>query len=151
MVIVAPLGKVLVRSEGTNSIPLSVPMRAALNKSPGNLVKESAWVVKRRHNPHPCLFLSTSLGATERTYVHVQMNNKMTKSKDWKLKRADYKISTGSDKKLDLETITCHNARCTMLEDDYDVATRRHVVELNLNSALVCQASSKTLKKNTHT
>lgn len=42
--------------------------------------------------PYPALFLSTSPGATARTYVHVHMNSRMTSNSDWKLKSADYDI-----------------------------------------------------------
>jgi hypothetical protein len=37
----------------------------------------------------PDLFLSMRLGATERTYVQVQMRRRITSRSDWKLNRAD--------------------------------------------------------------
>jgi hypothetical protein len=67
------------------------PILAALNNSPGKLFALSTHVnTQIRDFTHPTLFLSTSLGATERTYVHVQMNSRMTSSNDWKLKSADF-------------------------------------------------------------
>ena len=45
---------------------------------------------------YPALFLSTSPGATARTYVQVHMNSRITSSNDWKLKSADYiRVSWG--------------------------------------------------------
>lgn len=40
---------------------------------------------------YPVLFLSSRLGANERMYAHVQMSNRMTVRRLWKLKMADYK------------------------------------------------------------
>ncbi len=66
------------------------PMRAALNSKPGNLYKLSGHPTARNDETNPTLFRSIRRGATARTYVHVQMKRRITRSNDWKLKSADW-------------------------------------------------------------
>lgn len=75
------------------------PIRADLKTRPGNLngvtqMSISSCYLREKEkvgwSTNPCLFRSTRLGATARTYVHVQMPRRMTRRRAWKLNRADY-------------------------------------------------------------
>jgi hypothetical protein len=69
-------------------------MRADMKNMPRNLhhmefcSAKTIWSDTK--GTYPCLFRSMSRGATERTYVQVQMVRRMTRRRDWKLKSADW-------------------------------------------------------------